>query len=140
VVAGIVPFTRYDSGMRWLRLIAVLLLAATTVGCNAGRSVKPVDCQKLARRLQLEGIAWDQIQEPPIPNLPGRQWDENVMLSGPGLNVELYRIDATKPYQDFLANGTNSGQVIGHEPFVVVVKQEPSPGAVKAAMEAIWGE
>ncbi len=135
--------------MRTVGLVAGAVLLVWS--CGGGRVDTAV---KLAQALKQEGIRFDGIYDVERErNKMSRLVDEAVSLEAESVWVEIFRIENEKYFNmAAMAVGLRRGveKSMSEEvedklvdsyvrrPFVVMVMQEPEPGAVRAALERIF--
>ena len=129
--------------------IALFVLAVMTVGCEAGVAINGVD--DIANVLENRGIAVESREPLPKPEGKHFRFDEAIALNGPELRVEIVRIDDEKVYKIARSAGViialgeySAGQrfpgrpdLYMSQPYMIVVRQEPTPGQVHAELQKI---
>jgi hypothetical protein len=122
-------------------LTALVLLAALGAsGCRREEPAPSVD--ELAAALRAHGVAFTVEETAALPRLRA----QGLRLTGPELEVEVYRIDdekqmalaATAAQMAQAAGATTAGarplQACVSSPFLVIVRREPAAGQVAAAL------
>ncbi len=116
-------------------LAAAALLLALGPGCHRRKPAISVD--ELAALLRAHGVAYEVAETAALPRVQA----DGLRLTGKGLEVELYRFDDAKDLDlaaraARMAQSASAGtiQAIVRAPFLVVVRAEPKPGQVAAAL------
>lgn len=128
---------------------APLALAAITIlACCSAPRIDTVDA--LVAALERQGFAFTE-RTPFSLNIRYARIDESIALEGDGLTMEILRITDRRTW-GVVSDGamilalaeSRAGRefpgrpdIIVRAPFVVVVRQEPAPGAVRAAVESL---
>ena len=124
-------------------LLAACLLAA--YGCGRG-GIGSVE--ELAEALRQHGVAYEVSETAALASIRAG----GIRLMGENLKVEIYLIDDEKDMKlaataaAFAAMGQS--KVAGasplkayvRKPFLIIVRQEPVEGQVRAALESVFGE
>jgi len=126
-----------------LACLAVCLMAAC--GCGHG---EPETIDELAAALQAEGVAYDVAETAALPRIKS----DGLRLTGPGLKVEVFRIERERDMK-LAVTAVTMVAVLGERdvgapkvkpyvrrPFVIVVRNEPEEGLVKGALSRVFGE
>ncbi len=130
---------------------AGLVTAILALGCS---STAPITtAQDLAAALQRQGIQYQNLETSDMPaNMRHAQIDEALVMTGDALRVDILRIEDERTFNMMRASVVLLGaaeakvgkplpgrpDVFEKAPFVVVVRQEPQAGAVRAALDKIW--
>lgn len=107
----------------------------------------------LAGALQREGLDYATQVPAALPKMRAGRIDEGISLQGDGLSVDIIRIEDERTYKAFRGMGAllgvaeaTAGQrlpqrpdLYSHQPFVIVVREEPNPGQIQKALNAIFG-
>ncbi len=122
-------------------LLALIVLGACGCGPRAARTP-----EELAEALRREGVAYEVAETAALPKVDAR----GLRLRGERLSVELYRIDDEEHRK--LAGAAAALAARGQEqageprplrpvvrgPFLVIVREEPTPGQVEAALARVF--
>jgi hypothetical protein len=133
--------------------IGVLGLVFTVVFAGCERVAKPQTAAELAAALQRQGISVANQAPAALPKMRYGRIEEGVTLTGDNLSVDIIRIEDERTYKAFLGMGTllavaeqktgerlpQRPEIYSQKPFVIVVRQEPTPGQVKRALDAVLG-
>jgi hypothetical protein len=130
-------------------MLLPVTVALGLMGCGAPASYSTVD--ELLNGLQAKGLQFDERGPVPMPQGRHFRFDEGLRVSGADLWVELIRIDDPKVFD--IAKSASALLVIAEasagrelpgkpeihtrQPFLVVVRQEPTPGHVSAILNAV---
>ena len=123
--------------------LAVTVLAAVG-GCRARGPDSP---EALAEALSAAGLSWEVSETAVLGSIAA----DGLRLRGPELAVELYLVRGRREQKlagqaALIAAAAAreadqpAPQVLIREPFIVVVRVEPEPGAVRRALERALGE
>ena len=148
--------TRNRIDGRWIGRCVVTgaalgMLAMFGAGCGAAKT--PSTVQDLADALRAGGVTYQSTGRSELPaKVKHARIDESLVLAGENLNVEILRIEDERTFKLFrssvmllIAAEAKVGQALPgrppvyvHRPFVVIVRQEPQAGQVKAALSRVW--
>lgn len=133
-----------------VRGVAILgVMGLAIAGCGGTKSYSTVD--GLLGALEAVGLRFEERGTVPMPDGKHFRFDEGVRVSGPGLWVEIIRIDDPKVFEiaeggaAFLALAEASSgrefpgkpEVYARQPFLVVVREEPEAGHVAGLLERV---
>ena len=126
----------------WLAPLAALALLAALGPAGCGRTPAP-SVDALAAALRARGVAYTVAETAALPRVRA----SGLRLTGRDLEVEVYRFEdrkelelasrAAQMAQSASAAAERPMQAIVREPFLVVVRSEPSPGRVAAALAQV---
>jgi len=130
---------------------AALLTLLVLGGCAS--SQKPQTAAELAAALQRHGITVVEQKPAALPKMQYGRIEEGITLTGENLSVDIIRIEDERTYKAFVGMGAVLGaaerktgerlplrpDIYSQKPFVIVVRQEPTPGQVKQALDAVLG-
>ena len=128
----------------------VIVLMALLSGCVLP-SKAPATANDLAAALAAQGVAYTETSSGPLSIGSHARFDENLILQGDALWVELLRIEDDRTYKAvekvraiLVLSEAVSGQkfpgkpsIYFRKPFVILVRQEPEQGQVLAALNAV---
>ena len=134
------------------RPLIMSLLVAVVAGCAIQPKIETAD--DLADALKRKGVVFVSNESIEVPNLPFGRIDEGLSLTGENLQVEILRITDDRTYS--VATGAASilllvkakapempaqaPDVYLSKPFAVIIRAEPTEGAVRTALEKIIPE
>ncbi len=118
-------------------------------GCDTATPINGVD--DIADALVKRGLNVESREQVPKPTGRHFRFDESIALNGPDLRVEIIRINDEKVYKIARSAGviialgeSVAGQrfpgrpdLYLSQPYMIVVRQEPQPGQVQAALQEI---
>jgi len=131
--------------------ITGLALLLFLCGCTGMEKIDTA--ADLAAALQRGGLDYATQGPAKLPKMKYGRIDEGITLAGDGLSVDIVRIEDERTYKAFLGAGAilgaaeaKTGQrlpqrpdLYSKSPFVIIVREEPSPGEVKQILEAVLG-
>jgi len=132
-------------------ITASAILVLLFGGCTRAERIETAG--DLAKALQREGLAYATQEPASLPDMKYGRIDEGVTLAASGLSVDIIRIEDKRTYKAFLGMGAllvaaerKTGErlpgrpdIYSRRPFIVVVREEPNPGDVKRALNAVLG-
>ncbi len=133
-----------------MRMGFLCCLAMVAAGCA---KAPPETAEALADRLARAGIPHDEVKVMPAPSGRHLTIDERVALISDETYIEVLRIEDNRVFDVAKSASVllsaievaverelpGKPETYPHKPFVVIVRQEPEPGATAAALEAIFG-
>lgn len=137
----------HDYQLRTSRVgsLVFLSLILVTAGCGS-----PATVDALVEALGKAGLSVSELGPSSISDIPGVRIDEGVSLQGDDLRVEILRIEDRRSYDAVVTAGALialagawSEQTHGtpdihyHQPFVVIVYDEPEPGMIGSELRRI---
>lgn len=128
-----------------LGAIAVALLA----GCAQKARIKTVD--EFVAAMARAGVAYEARTPVDLSKMKHARVSEAVKLTGPGLDVEVWRIDDQRTFKALVGSGVlfaaaeaKTGQFLpgkpdlyAKHPFAVVIRRQPEGAPVTKALERI---
>jgi len=106
----------------------------------------------VAAALKKEGIDYTTISPTDTSKLKGVTIDEALVMTNDSLNVEILRIEREKHFKIFAGLGIflaaaevqarqplpGTPDLFTRRPFIVIIRQEPKKGQVRAALKKIF--
>lgn len=132
--------------------IISLLVALIAAGCALQPKIETA--ADLAAALKRNGIAFSATEPIDVANIPIARIDEGLSLTGENLQIEILRITDDRTYK-ITSSATSilllvkakapempqqPPDVYLSKPFAVIIRAEPTEGAVRAALEKIIPE
>jgi hypothetical protein len=128
-----------------------MILFLLVCGCTGMEKIETAT--DLAAALQRGGLDYATREPAKLPKMQYGRIDEGITLAGDGLSVDIVRIEDERTYKAFLGAGAilgvaeaKTGQRLPERPdlyskgpFVIIVREEPSPGEVKQVLDAVLG-
>jgi len=133
------------------RSCTVIVLSTAFIAACTSAGPPPATAQELATRLADAGITHDELKTLPAPKGKYFRWDEGIALVSDDLWVEIIRIEDQRTFgiardasgllllAEAVAGREFPGkpEIYTRQPFLIVVRQEPTPGGVLATLDRI---
>lgn len=135
--------------------LLVLILSLFLLGGCEG---KPRTAQSLADELKSAGVAWDSAEPFAHPVIPNLKIEEAILLKADGLHVEILRTGDERSFKLMSSAGAillmasveakkkagtelpQKPDIVAFKPFVLVVREETTKGAVRDAATKVLGK
>jgi len=135
------------------RRTIVIALGATAVAVLAGcaQKARPKTVDEFVAAMARVGVTYESKAPIDLSKMRHARVSEAVKLSGPGLEVEVWRVDDPRTFKALIGSGillaaaeAKTGQALpgrpdlyAKHPFAVVVRQQPEGAPVTKALEGL---